>query len=94
MLRTNRKTQATRMESKNATLQGLVEFLKNKGACDIDVTARTNYGTKHLVSIGFGRDGIYCAAEDSDIISIKDIRPNALVEIADQLGVEESKKTR
>ena len=75
----------------NATLQGLFDFVNEHGVCDIDVTARTNFGMVRLVHVGIDRNGLYAVTYDGDKIPMKHIRPNALLEMAEQLGVNESR---
>lgn len=78
----------------NATLQGLFDFVKEHGVCDIDVTARTNFGMVRLVHLGMDRNGLYAVTYKGEKIPIKHIRPNALVEMAEQLGVNEGRSRR
>ena len=75
----------------NATLQGLFDFVNEHGVCDIDVTARTNFGMARLIHLGIDRDGLYAVTYNGEKIPMKHIRPNALVEIANQLGVNEGR---
>ena len=75
----------------NATFQGLFDFVNARGVCDIDVTARTNFGIVRLVHVGIDRNGLYAVTYDGDKIPMKHIRPNALLEMAEQLGVNESR---
>ena len=75
----------------NATLQGLFDYVNARGVCDIDVTARTNFGIVRLVHLGIDRNGLYAVTYDGDKIPMKHIRPNALIEMAEQLGVNESR---
>ena len=74
---------------RNATLQGLFDFVNAHGVCDIDVTARTNFGMVRLVHLGIDRNGLYAVTYEGDKIPMKHIRPNALLEIADKLGINE-----
>ena len=78
----------------NATLQGLFDFVNEHGVCDIDVTARTNFGIVRLIHLGIDRDGLYAVTYNGEKIPMKHIRPNALVEIANQLGVNEGRSRR
>lgn len=78
----------------NATLQGLFDFVNEHGVCDIDVTARTNFGMARLVHLGMDRNGLYAVTYNGEKIPIKHIRPNALVEMAEQLGVNEGRSRR
>ena len=78
----------------NATLQGLFDYVNAHGVCDIDVTARTNFGMVRLVRIGIDREGLYAVTYNGEKIPMKHIRPNALVEIANQLGVNEGRSRR
>ena len=78
----------------NATLQGLFDFVNEHGVCDIDVTARTNFGMVRLVHLGIDRDGLYAVSYNGEKIPIKHIRPNALIEMAEQLGVNEGRSRR
>lgn len=75
----------------DATLQGLLDFVNEHGVCDIDVTARTNFGMVRLVHLGMDRNGLYAVTFDGKKVPMKHIRPNALIEIADQLGVNEGR---
>ena len=75
----------------NATLQGLFDFVNEHGVCDIDVTARTNFGIVRLVYLGMDRNGLYAVTYKGEKIPVKHIRPNALVEMAEQLGVNEGR---
>lgn len=77
----------------DATLQGLFDFVNKHGVCDIDVTARTNFGMVRLVHLGIDRYGLYAVTYDGEKIPMKHIRPNALLEMAEQLGVRESRKS-
>lgn len=74
---------------RNATLQGLFDYVNAHGVCDIDVTARTNFGMVRLVRLGIDSDGLYAVTYDGEKIPMKHIRPNALLEIADKLGINE-----
>lgn len=78
----------------DATLQGLLDFVNEHGVCDIDVTARTNFGMVRLVHLGIDRDGLYAVTYKGEKIPMKHIRPNALLEMADQLGVNEGRIRR
>lgn len=78
----------------DATLQGLFDFVNEHGVCDIDVTARTNFGMVRLVHLGIDRNGLYAVTYDGEKIPMKHIRPNALIEMADQLGVNEGRTHR
>lgn len=78
----------------NATLQGLFDFVNEHGVCDIDVTARTNFGMVRLVHLGMDRNGLYAVTYKGEKIPVKHIRPNALVEMAEQLGVNEGRSRR
>lgn len=75
----------------NATLQGLFDFVNEHGVCDIDVTARTNFGMVRLVRIGIDREGLYAVTYNGEKVPMKHIRPNALLEMAEQLGVNEGR---
>lgn len=79
---------------RNATLQGLFDFVNEHGVCDIDVTARTNFGIVRLVRLGIDSDGLYAVTFGGDKIPMKHIRPNALIKMAEQLGVNESRSLR
>lgn len=78
----------------NATLQGLFDFVNEHGVCDIDVTARTNFGIVRLVRLGIDSDGLYAVTYEGEKIPMKHIRPNALLEMAEQLGVNEGRSRR
>lgn len=78
----------------NATLQGLFDFVNEHGVCDIDVTARTNFGMVRLVRIGIDREGLYAVTYNGEKVPMKHIRPNALIEMAEQLGVNEGRSLR
>ena len=78
----------------NATLQGLFDFVNEHGVCDIDVTARTNFGMVRLVRIGIDREGLYAVTYNGEKVPMKHIRPNALLEMAEQLDVNESRSCR
>lgn len=78
----------------NATLQGLFDFVNEHGVCDIDVTARTNFGMVRLVRIGIDREGLYAVTYNGEKVPMKHIRPNALIEMAEQLGVNEGRSRR
>ena len=78
----------------NATLQGLFDYVNAHGVCDIDVTARTNFGIVRLVHLGMDRNGLYAVTYNGEKIPVKHIRPNALVEMAEQLGVNEGRSRR
>ena len=78
----------------DATLQGLFDFVNEHGVCDIDVTARTNFGMVRLVRIGIDREGLYAVTYNGEKIPMKHIRPNALLEMAEQLDVNESRSRR
>ena len=78
----------------NATFQGLFDFVSKHGVCDIDVTARTNFGMVRLVHVGIDRNGLYAVTYDGEKIPMKHIRPNALLEMAEQLGVNEGRSRR
>lgn len=74
---------------RKATLQGLFDYVNAHGVCDIDVTARTNFGMVRLVRLGIDSDGLYAVTYEGEKIPMKHIRPNALLEIADNLGINE-----
>lgn len=78
----------------DATLQGLFDFVNEHGVCDIDVTARTNFGMVRLVNLGIDRNGLYAVTYNGEKIPMKHIRPNALLEMAEQLGVNEGRTRR
>ena len=78
----------------DATLKGLSDFVNEHGICDIDVTARTNFGIVRLVHLDTDRNGLYAVTFDGKKIPMKHIRPNALIEMAKQLGVNESRSRR
>lgn len=78
----------------NATLQGLFDYVNAHGVCDIDVTARTNFGMVRLVHLGMDRNGLYAVTYNGEKIPVKHIRPNALIEMAEQLGVNEGRSRR
>ena len=78
----------------DATLQGLFDFVNEHGVCDIDVTARTNFGMVRLVNLGIDRNGLYAVTYNGEKIPMKHIRPNALLEMAEQLGVNEGRSRR
>ena len=79
---------------RNATLQGLFDYVNAHGVCDIDVTARTNFGIVRLVRLGIDSDGLYAVTYEGEKIPMKHIRPNALLEIADNLGINECRSRR
>ena len=79
---------------RNATLQGLFDYVNAHGVCDIDVTARTNFGMVRLAHLGIDRNGLYAVTYDGEKIPMKHIRPNALLEIADNLGINECRSRR
>lgn len=74
---------------RKATLQGLFDYVNAHGVCDIDVTARTNFGMVRLVRLGIDSDGLYAVTYDGEKIPMKHIRPNVLIEMAEQLGINE-----
>lgn len=80
--------------AQNATLQGLFDFVNEHGVCDIDITARTNFGMVRLVHLGIDRDGLYAVTYKGEKVPMKHIRPNVLLEMAEQLGVRESRSRR
>ena len=93
--RESRLHRIRRFESvSDATLQGLSDFVNEHGVCDIDVTARTNFGIVRLVQLSMDRNGLYAVSFDGEKIPMKHIRPNALIEMAEQLGVNESRSRR
>lgn len=75
----------------DATLMGLLNFVRSHGQCDIDVTGKSNFGVDRYVNIGIDKSCLFCITDRGEKVVAKHLRPSVLVEIADQLGVHERK---